>query len=123
MCFMSPSPCKNNGTCITVGSSFSCNCTKLYSGKYCESKVKVCKGYNCSGNGHCIDKNDKPVCVCYTGYLGAKCNILSQKLKQIKATSNVSTIIALIMLMALGLGVISLDCITFWTKKKFLIFK
>lgn len=122
-CFTLPFPCKNNGTCITTKTGYKCNCTTHYYGKNCENKKKLCKGFSCSGNGYCIDKNDIPTCVCFKGYLGAKCNIFTKKTKNIKKTSNISTVIALILLIGSAFGIILLDCLTFWKEQKLLIFK
>ena len=70
-------PCQNNGVCIPHEDNvhdYSCNCTKGYTGKNCETH-SACESENCNG-GECIAKDSNPkefICLCPLGRVGVQC--------------------------------------------------
>ncbi|CAF4376184.1 unnamed protein product, partial [Adineta steineri] len=46
---------QNNGTCIDKINDYSCLCSPLFTGKYCEERLNLCnQDLNpCKNNGHC----------------------------------------------------------------------
>ena len=52
--------CQNNGTCVDQTNDYSCQCSALFSGKYCEQKLVWCEGSlnPCHNNGRCEKTNE-----------------------------------------------------------------
>ncbi|KAF5394155.1 hypothetical protein PHET_12143 [Paragonimus heterotremus] len=91
-----PSPCKNNGTCVVVGTyenAFLCNCTKSWTGRTCNERRLHCSDTKqlqpafsnttmepmilCHNDGICVENHDEdsPICKCKEGWQGERCDI------------------------------------------------
>jgi hypothetical protein len=113
----SSNPCLNNGTCSNImnnnESSFRCICqSNLYYGTFCENKVDVClnTSYLCiMGQGYCILNGTQPACKCLKGYSGTKCEIQSTSLAATKAIINVSSIVAIMVLVSFVILILFFD--------------
>jgi len=101
----SSNPCLNNGTCSNKNNdtSFYCTCQnpKIYYGIYCENKKDLCRNNTeiCFKNqGYCIMNETQPMCKCLIDYYGTNCEIISTSLFVKKSIINVSTLIAILVL-------------------------
>ncbi|KAA3680190.1 uncharacterized protein DEA37_0008201 [Paragonimus westermani] len=91
-----PSPCKNNGTCVSFGTyenEFFCNCTKSWTGITCNERRSHCLDTTqlqaapsntslesmvlCHNDGVCVEDLDEvsPICKCKEGWQGERCNV------------------------------------------------
>ncbi|XP_019854787.1 PREDICTED: uncharacterized protein LOC100641362, partial [Amphimedon queenslandica] len=60
----SPSPCSNNATCTTVGSSsYHCSCPEGFTGPTC-SEIDYCLSHTCLNSGVCINGPGYASCLC-----------------------------------------------------------
>ncbi|EDV24282.1 uncharacterized protein TRIADDRAFT_57600 [Trichoplax adhaerens] len=72
-------PCLNNGSCLSNGTDYICNCLVRYEGRDCEIKIpKPCDPSPCA-NGICteISNGTSYTCECYEGYEGQNCDWIS----------------------------------------------
>jgi len=85
--------CKNNGTCVTAGDTYTCSCAPGSAGTFCEAQVvgpcpdgyvgqscdvRLCDFITCQNGGSCVNG----LCQCRQGYSGSKCesaNLCSTK--------------------------------------------
>jgi len=112
----SSNPCLNNGTCSNMNDNTSFNCTcqnpELYHGTYCENKNDLCKNnpkvcYN--SQGFCVMNGTQPMCKCLMDYSGINCEIMSTSLAVKKAIIDVSTIIAIAVMMCYVILILCFD--------------
>ncbi|XP_036362569.1 protein jagged-1b-like isoform X7 [Octopus sinensis] len=68
-------PCKNSGTCVSMGSTFRCICKPLYTGQHCIKGIDDCNRASspCLNGGTCVDGINGYSCRCAYGYTGSKC--------------------------------------------------
>ena len=100
----SSNPCLNNGSCSDNSNKnsfnstleFKCSCDRFYEGRYCESRIDVCKNETCNGNGKCEDVNSQAKCKCFSMFLGEKCEVKSEELVKIQSVISTATLIAII---------------------------
>ncbi|XP_030628115.1 protein eyes shut homolog [Chanos chanos] len=71
----SPSPCLNNGSCVSLGDSYSCRCPRGFSGKNCEEVIDYCRLLNvsCLNEGLCLNLIGGYNCLCAPGWTGEFC--------------------------------------------------
>ncbi|XP_022106855.1 uncharacterized protein LOC110987971 [Acanthaster planci] len=69
----SPNPCLN-GQCVTVGSSFQCNCQAGFTGTTCQVR-SPCLSNPCFNGGACSSLGSGYQCNCLTGFTGTQCEI------------------------------------------------
>ena len=113
----SSNPCLNNGTCSNIinnnETSFQCICqSNLYYGTFCENKVDLClnKTDVCiKGQCYCIVNGTQPMCKCLMDYSGKICEIQSTTLAVTKAIVNVSSILAIIVLVSYAILIFCFD--------------
>jgi hypothetical protein len=77
-CKKFPSPCQNNGLCISNSTTFICKCLPSYTGIFCQTPIDPCIDITlCSGNGLCIANSSYTgyTCKCNDGYTGRSCNL------------------------------------------------
>ena len=116
-------PCLNNGECIEIiyspnNLTFECNCTENYYGPYCENKINICQNETCSMNGICQDKENKAECNCFYLYEGQKCEITSSELQTIKSVISITSILAIIILVAFCILICSMDLLKLCMRRK-----
>jgi len=69
------SPCKNGGTCINAGNSYSCICRDGFRGVNCEEDADDCADSPCLNGGTCVDGAHWYRCTCAPGFAGPDCRI------------------------------------------------
>ena len=116
MRFCSKLQCLHNGTCNDIIDkekkiySFNCTCSFPFFGQRCENKIDLCKDKQCSRQGLCkIVNNTFPFCQCFNGYSGDNCEIEETRIKVVKAVSNTSAIVSLVVIGCFILGIMVLD--------------
>ena len=69
-------PCMNNGTCVSLGNSFVCECPLSHSGPFCANDVDHCSSSPCVNGGTCIEHSNGTgfSCQCIFGYGGETCD-------------------------------------------------
>jgi hypothetical protein len=71
-----PSPCRYGGVCRTVGSSFTCQCSFGYSGRFCEIIDACLIRRPCLNGGLCQpNPGGSYFCQCRNGYFGVNCEL------------------------------------------------
>ena len=67
--------CLNQGQCIKLGTTYSCNCTADFTGHNCETDKRKCSSIPCLGNGACseIMNGSDFQCNCTYPYIGRQC--------------------------------------------------
>ncbi|OWF35922.1 Sushi, nidogen and EGF-like domain-containing protein 1 [Mizuhopecten yessoensis] len=65
-------PCKNGGTCKTVGTTYTCACTTAYYGETC-AYVDECHSNPCENGGTCTRVGSNFNCGCTNGHQGTNC--------------------------------------------------
>ena len=66
-------PCKNNGTCHSHGSNYSCNCEAGFSGDHCDVNIDDCENSPCFFNVPCVDLVNDYRCECPKILTGKRC--------------------------------------------------
>ncbi|CAI5455806.1 unnamed protein product [Caenorhabditis angaria] len=67
--------CQNNGTCVTEGSDFKCDCTSGFTGQACEQDVNECEfSDSCKNGGICENLYGSFKCQCAEGFSGRICD-------------------------------------------------
>nr|CAB3264411.1 Notch precursor [Phallusia mammillata] len=70
--------CKNEGRCTVLSENdVHCNCTQMYKGKHCQTKVYNCTPNLCQNGGQCVDTIKGYRCICKNGYKGVNCTLVS----------------------------------------------
>ena len=69
------SPCKNGGTCVNSGDSYSCACADGFDSTNCDLNINDCSRNPCHNGGRCIDEVNWHRCECLKGYAGPDCRI------------------------------------------------
>ena len=65
--------CKNGGLCVPNNQSYSCTCSKEFSGPFCETDIiDSCQSNPCIF-GNCLDKFHGYDCQCYKDVTGQRC--------------------------------------------------
>lgn len=82
---------RHNGTCIPAnstvtsnnGSSFTCECTEGYNGRYCELEINLCVNITCENRGVCSTIRFQWYCYCLDSslYYGEYCQYKTNKLR------------------------------------------
>lgn len=76
-----PNACQN-GKCIDLINSFSCNCTGSgFEGKFCDINIDECQQPTICNNGTCKDRYGTYSCICNSGYTGANCEAETNECK------------------------------------------
>ncbi|CAF0850468.1 unnamed protein product [Adineta steineri] len=76
LCSIYPTPCLNNGTCISSLSGYMCLCSVGFTGTNCSMTTNPCNSQPCFRNGTCLAIGTQSyTCICPTGYLGTRCEI------------------------------------------------
>jgi len=122
----SSNPCLNNGTCSNINNdtSFECECQNpnLFYGIYCENKLDLCQNNTnvCASpsQGYCIVNGSQPMCKCLMGYTGVRCENKSTFLVVRKYIIDLSTLIAIIVLISFMLLVLFFDYTRYFMKIK-----
>lgn len=72
-------PCKNNGICVNIVGSYSCNCTTQFYGSNCELDIDECAGSEplCENGGFCVNHYGGYQCGCLFGFGGPRCQFES----------------------------------------------
>ncbi|CAL8359750.1 unnamed protein product [Boreogadus saida] len=71
-----PSPCLNNGSCVSRGDDYACRCLEGFAGKNCEEElIDYCGqlNINCPNEGLCLSIIGGYKCVCAPGWTGEFC--------------------------------------------------
>ncbi len=119
----SSSPCLNNGTCSDTNNntSFYCTCqNSLYFGVNCEHQVDLCLNNTeiChESHGYCIMNETKPVCKCFMDFSGINCETMSTSLVVKKAIINVSTIVAILVMVCFMIIILGFDYTKYFLMK------
>ena len=118
----SSGPCLNGGICNDTNNStsFECKCqTNLFYGIYCENKKDLCLNSSiCFNNqGYCVMNESQAMCKCKLDYSGVNCEIMSTSLIVRKAIINVTTIIAIVVLVCYTLFIICFDFTKYFVMK------
>ncbi|KAM9622277.1 protocadherin Fat 1 [Trichechus inunguis] len=72
----SSNPCQNGGICSpSPTGGYSCKCSALYTGTYCEVSVNPCSSNPCLYGGTCLVDNRDFVCQCRGLYTGQRCQL------------------------------------------------
>lgn len=71
----SQSPCQNNGKCLPVDETFSCDCLSLYTGDFCEKLINPCVSSPCQYGSKCKAHLETFICECPPGRSGSRCEI------------------------------------------------
>jgi hypothetical protein len=67
-------PCKNDGECLDLGSSFQCLCKEGYTGGLCEITIDFCLNNPCQNNGRCVSHPKGYNCVCQDKVVDESCS-------------------------------------------------
>ncbi|CAC5407375.1 Alpha-tectorin [Mytilus coruscus] len=67
------SNCQNGGTCVDGHFDYTCLCTVLHNGSYCESDIDWCIDSKCQNDGTCIDGLFDHTCLCPVSHTGVYC--------------------------------------------------
>lgn len=65
--------CYNGGSCTDSIGSFSCACSRGFTGSFCEINIDDCLHNACDNNATCVDGHDEYSCVCPAGFKGDLC--------------------------------------------------
>jgi len=120
VCSPKNSKCLNNGPCIETNDTngFICNCTQLYTGVYCETKIDLCENVTCSKHGNCVDLGNSTKCDCFNLYLGDFCQTESVELVKIKGAISIASVIALTIIIGFYCCFIIMDFLKYFLCRK-----
>ncbi|MBN3303483.1 FA7 factor, partial [Amia calva] len=71
-----PNPCENNGSCVNLFDSYSCECTKGFQGNNCEKGENMCLHNPCQNSGNCVNLFNSYRCECLEGFQGRNCEMV-----------------------------------------------
>jgi len=69
-------PCKNGGKCFDNRIETLCECTKGYTGPYCEDPPDLCRPNPCKNGGTCFSSTKAFFCVCSAVFTGRYCEMM-----------------------------------------------
>jgi hypothetical protein len=86
------SPCNSGpcafGTCVEIGSTWTCACAPGWTGIQCKNGINECLSNPCLNAGVCVDGINEYNCVCLTGYTGSNCQISSSPCTSVPCQNN-----------------------------------
>ena len=82
-------PCRENGTCIPNGDTFTCLCNNHRTGRLCECFIYHCESSPCGG-GRCVNHLESYSCLCDVFHTGRNCKTVLSSLSSM-TTSQVTT--------------------------------
>jgi hypothetical protein len=120
VCSPKNSKCMNNGLCIEVNNTngFICNCSQLYKGDYCETKIDLCQNETCSKHGNCVDLGNSTKCDCFNLYLGDLCQTESNELVRVKTVISMASVIAIVTIILFYSYFVVMDFFKYFLCKK-----
>jgi len=71
--FVDTTPCKNGGTCTTVGDGYTCKCGAAYAGLTCQTVTDACASpalNDCGDFSQCKSSGPDYECLCLPGFAG-----------------------------------------------------
>jgi hypothetical protein len=121
-------PCLHNAVCADIidnqgDYSFNCSCPPNHFGIHCEKQVDLCANETCSNNGVCSSKNLTAHCECFPMFSGEKCEIESNEMKAIKATIEITSILAILILISFYCLFVLVDICNLYANRKKKLFK
>ncbi|XP_050414381.1 fibropellin-1 [Patella vulgata] len=66
-------PCKSNSECVDTWNSYTCPCSKGWTGVNCSDSIDDCIGNNCQNGAPCVDGHNSYSCNCTAGFGGQFC--------------------------------------------------
>ena len=106
--------CINNATCINILNQsvydYNCECQYPFYGRRCQLKINLCLNYTCvAKQGVCFVNGTEPECKCFTDFSGQYCQIVSSQLKFVKAVSNGTAVISILIMSTFAGIIVSFD--------------
>ena len=74
-CLSMPDLCQNGGTCLIIGTGYTCNCPTAFQGRNCEQARTPCHSAPCFRGGTCVANNSSFICQCQLGHGGIRCEL------------------------------------------------
>merc|ERR1719309_1800900 len=71
-----PNPCKNGGKCFDNRIETLCECTRGYTGPYCEDPPDLCRPNPCKNGGTCFSSTKDFFCMCSAVFAGRYCEMM-----------------------------------------------